>query len=57
MKHKVWKVNLDDTCECIAIFKKYSDAITYREACYSDDEACRVEGEYVPFYRYVITKD
>lgn len=51
----VYRVGLDDQGELRYVFDNLEDAKQYREFCYAEDEKCRKEGEYVPYYRYVIT--
>lgn len=52
---KLWKVGYDDKAECINIFDNLEDAKRAKELAYAEDEAARINGEPVIFWRYFIT--
>lgn len=51
----VYRVGLDDDGEFLQVFDNLEAAKQFREFCYAEDERTRANGEYTPFYRYVIT--
>lgn len=51
----MYRVGLDDEGELLQVFDDLEAAKQFREFCYTEDERARTNGEYTPFYRYVIT--
>lgn len=53
----VWKADVTDHAEVVAIFTNRDQALMMREYLYAEDEKTRIEtGEPVEHYRYFVSK-
>ena len=52
----VYRVGLNDEGEFLQVFDNLEAAKQFREFCYAEDERTRANGEYMPYYRYMITE-